>query len=213
MALGENAAFHSEHAALQDQCGVGVDCHSNNSASIPSELRLLLQSTRSAYNKKFTNQGNVPKKVNKTVEEAFNLGTVGGARAVGMDGKIGTLKVGAFADVLVWDALSPGMVCGAQHDPVAAIILHSSPSDVEVVIVDGVVRKRGGKLGKVNVQEGRGLWAGEERDSLEWKDVTKELVKRREVLQEKVEKIDMKEARKGMIKGFYIDESRILDAA
>jgi cytosine/adenosine deaminase-related metal-dependent hydrolase len=100
MALGENGAFHSEHAVLQGQCGVGVDCHSNNSTSIPSELRLLLQSARAAYNKKFTDKGNVPKNVNKTVEEAFNLGTVGGARAVGMEGKIGTLKVGAFADGL-----------------------------------------------------------------------------------------------------------------
>jgi formylmethanofuran dehydrogenase subunit A len=174
---------------------------------------LLLQSARSAYNKKFTDQGNVPKNVNKTVEEAFNLGTVGGARAIGMEGKIGTLKVGAYADVLVWDALSPGMVCGAQHNPVAAIILHSSPSDVEVVIVDGVVRKSGAKLEPVNIREGKELWAGEERNSLEWKDVAKELVGRREVLQAKVEKIDMVEARKGVIKGFYIDESRIVDVA
>jgi hypothetical protein len=81
------------------------------------------------------------------------------------------------------------MVCDSQHDPVAAIILHSSPGDVEVVIVDGVVRKSGGKVGAVNVQGGRRLWAGEERDFLEWGDVAKELVRRREVLQEKVEKI------------------------
>jgi hypothetical protein len=46
---------------------------------------------------------------------------------------------------------------------------------------------------------------------LEWNDVAKELVRRREVLQEKVEKIDMEEARKGVIKGFYIDESKIVD--
>jgi hypothetical protein len=105
------------------------------------------------------------------------------------------------------------MVCDAQHDPVAAIILNSSPSNVEVVIVDGVVRKSGGKLGKVNVQDGRGLWAGEEKDYLEWKDVAKELVGRREVLQAKVEKIDMAEAKRGVIKGFYIDESKIVDAA
>jgi hypothetical protein len=98
------------------------------------------------------------------------------------------------------------MVCDAQHDPVAAIILHSSPGDVEVVIVDGVVRKSGGKLGAVNVQGGRRLWAGEERDFLE-------LVRRREVLQEKVEKIDIAEAKRGVIKGFYIDESRIVDVA
>jgi hypothetical protein len=66
--------------------------------------------------------------------------------------------------------------------------------------------KSGGKLGAVNVQGGRRLWAGEERDFLE-------LVRRREVLQEKVEKIDIAEAKRGVIKGFYIDESRIVDVA
>jgi hypothetical protein len=132
--------------------------------------------------KKFTDQGKVQQKVNKVVEEDFNLGTVEGAKAVRMEVKIGTLKVGAFADdVLVWDALSPGMVCGAQHDRVAAIILHSSPSDVEVVILGGVARKSGGKPSTVNVQEGGGLWAGKGRDSLEWKDVAREL-RRREAL-------------------------------
>ena len=34
------------------------------------------------------------------------------------------------------------MVGAAQHDPVAAIILHSSPADIETVIVDGIVRKK-----------------------------------------------------------------------
>jgi cytosine/adenosine deaminase-related metal-dependent hydrolase len=112
MALGESCTFHSS-LNLDSQCGVGVDCHSNQSASIPSELRLLLQSSREKYNNKFIEAGKVPKKVNKTVEEAFNLGTLGGARAIGMQDKIGTLKPGYLADIVVWDALSPGMVCAA----------------------------------------------------------------------------------------------------
>ena len=38
-------------------------------------------------------------------------------------------------------------------DPVAAVVLHSSIRDVEVVIVDGVVRKRNGRLLSVHATE------------------------------------------------------------
>ena len=157
-------------------------------------------------------EGKVPRKLNRTVEEAFNLGTVGGARAAKMEGKIGTLKVGAFADVLVWDALSPGMVCAAQHDPVSAIILHSSPQDIEMVIVDGVVRKDAGRLKNVDVNAGREVWSGVDKDMLEWRDVSRELVKRRGLLQKKIEDIDMEAAKRALIAAFHIDESLIVDS-
>lgn len=145
MGMGNPVAFNSD-LNIQTQSSIGVDCHSNNSASIVSELRLCLQSSRGTRNQKFADAGVVSKTVNKTVEEAFNLGTVGGARTVGMPDKIGKFEVGYLADLLVWDALSPGMVCASQHDPVAAIILHSSPADLEMVIADGVLRKGDGKL-------------------------------------------------------------------
>lgn len=197
---------------MQSQCGVGVDCHSNNSASIVSELRVLLQSSRHTYGQKFVKEGKAPQTINKTTEGAFNLGTVGGARAAGMEGKIGTLKVGAFADILVWDALSPGMVCGAQHDPVSTIILNSSPQDIEMVIVDGIVRKEGGKLKSVDLSSGKDMWGGIEDGVMEWRDVGRKLLERREVVQKKVEEIDFVEARRGAIQAFYIDESKIVDS-
>jgi hypothetical protein len=196
---------------VQSQCSLGVDCSSNNSASIVSEMRLLLQSARGDYNKKFYQKGVIPKKVYKTVEEAFNLGTIQGARAVHMEDKIGSLAVGKLADIVVFDAMSSSMICGAQHDPVAAIVLHSSPADIEMVIADGVIRKRHWMLEKVDVAQGKAIWGGEKRDTLEWKDVARELVERRRVIQEQIEKIDMDEAFEGVIKRFYIDKSKIVD--
>jgi cytosine/adenosine deaminase-related metal-dependent hydrolase len=210
MSLGEPTAFRSD-IDIQPQCSLGVDCSSNNSASIVSEMRLLLQSARGDYNKKFYQKGLMPKKVYKTVEEAFNLGTIHGARAVHMEDKIGSLAVGKLADIVVFDALSSSMVCGAQHDPVAAIVLHSSPGDIEMTIVDGVIRKRHGMLESVDVKPGRELWNGENRGTLAWKDVAKELVERRNGIQQQVEKIDMGEALEGVVKGFYIDKSKIVD--
>ena len=58
------------------------------------------------------------------------------------------------------------MICAGLHNPVAAIILHSSPADIDTVIVDGVVRKQGGKLLDVKLDEdgnkvvGKAPWHG-----------------------------------------------------
>lgn len=210
MALGEPMAFRAD-IDVQSQCSLGVDCSSNNSASIVSEMRLLLQSARGVHNAKFSQKGLIPKKVYKTVEEAFNLGTIHGARAVGMEDKIGSLAVGKLADITVFDALSSSMVCASQHDPIAAIVLHSSPADIEMVIADGVIRKRYWMLESVDTKPGKEFWDREERDTVAWKDVAKELVERRKGIQQHVEKIDMEDALGGVIESFYIDKTKIVD--
>ena len=196
---------------ILSQCSLGVDCSSNNSASMVSEMRLLLQSARGAHNAKFLEKGVSAKSIYHTVEEAFNLGTISGARAINMEGKIGSLAVGKLADIVVFDAMSSSMVCGAQHDPVAAIVLHSSPADIEMVIVDGVTRKRHWMLENVDTQLGGEIWDGARTDTLAWKDVAKELIERRKVIQEQIEKIDMDHATEGVIKNFYIDKSKLVD--
>ena len=63
-----------------------------------------------------------------------------------MGHELGALREGMLADVVVWNATSPGMVCAAVQDPVAAVVLHSSGADVEVVFVDGIVRMADDKL-------------------------------------------------------------------
>lgn len=210
MCHGDPVAFQA-NLGIESQCSLGIDCHSNNSASIPGQMNILLQHARSNYNQKFIDKGKQPRHMYKTVEDVFNLGTINGARAINMQHKIGSLAVGKLADIVVFDASSPSMVCAAEHDPIAAVVQHSSPKDVEMVIVDGIVRKRDGRLAGVDVKAGRELWAGEKRDFVEWADVAKELVRRRKALQEKLDKIDFEEARRGVIKAFHIDETTIVE--
>jgi hypothetical protein len=54
------------------------------------------------------------------------------------------LVEGAKADIVVFDGTSPNML--GWDDPVAAVILHSNPGDVEHVLVNGEFRKRDFKL-------------------------------------------------------------------
>lgn len=211
MAMGHSVAFDPD-LKIQSQASLGIDCHSNNSASIISEMRLLLQSSRNIHNQKYVNVGKVPKKVNKTVEEAFNLGTISGARAINMHDKIGSLAVGKLADIVVYDKLSPSMICAAEHNPVAAIVLHSSPADIEMVIVNGIVRKSDSMLKSVDLSAGKEIWTDVNGAGVaQWKDIARKLVERRKVMQAKVEKLDMEGAKRGMIQAFYIDESKIVD--
>ncbi|KAF7337821.1 Metallo-dependent hydrolase [Mycena venus] len=201
VAIGSPVCFRPD---LHKISSLGIDCHTNNSGDILSQMRLALQSARSTYNQQFIEQGKVPRAVNATALQAFNLGTIMGARAVGMEAEIGSIAVGKLADIVIFDARSPSMICGAEHDPVAAIVLHASVRDIETVIVDGQIRKREGKLVPVvdkNMAE----------EPMEWSQIAAKLLHSREKLQEILKTEDMDSARKAVIGLFHIDEQNIVD--
>ena len=144
-----------------------------------------------------------------SVEAAFNLATIKGAEAVRMESEIGKIAEGYKADLVVFDALSPGMLAAAQHDPVAAIILHSSPADIETVIVDGILRKTDGKLTGLTVDEGAREAIG--KGALDWSDIAAEVLRSRERMQKEIEQIDMRAGKRALLKQFGIDEAIFLD--
>ena len=159
---------------------------------------------------KFLAQDKSPLSVHYTVEEAFNLATIRGARAAKMGDKIGSIAEGKQADLAIFSGTSPGMVAAAQHDPVAAVILHSSPSDVECVVIDGILRKRAGKLTNVDVEKQSQEFVGQQK--LAWEDVAKEVIARREVLQKKIDKIDMPAVTEALIDQWGLDRSKLVDS-
>jgi cytosine/adenosine deaminase-related metal-dependent hydrolase len=95
------------------------------------------------------------------VEQAFLLATRQGGLALRRP-DIGVLQPGAKADILVFNGDSPNML--GWSDPVAAIILHANPGDIEHVLVDGQFRKRDFKL------------VGGEGAKWEWSDVRKKFL-------------------------------------
>jgi Amidohydrolase family len=133
---------------------------------------------------------------------------------LGMEKEVGRLKKGMKADLVVFDGVSPAMLAVAEEDPVAAVVLHSSPRDIDMVLVDGAVRKEGGRLVDVEVEAAPGRSEGvmEVGKVVTWKDVTQMVVKSRRALKEKTDRIDMKQGeeyvmdlfrmnRKGMLEG------------
>jgi hypothetical protein len=126
-----------------------------------------------------------------------------------MGDRVGSIGEGKQADLVIFSGTSPGMVGAAQHDPVAAVVLHSHPSDVEYVIVDGVLRKSAGKLVNVDVDER--AQGHIDRGKLSWEDVASQVIKRRAGLQEKIEQIDMPAATEALIDQWHLDRSKLVD--
>ncbi|KAK3642672.1 hypothetical protein LTR56_010720 [Elasticomyces elasticus] len=197
---------------VRELCSLGVDCHSNNSAYLPGEASLALQSARGYRSQVFLDAGKQTKSAGDyTVEEAYNQATIRGARAAKMGDSTGSIAVGKRADLVIFDATSPAMICGAAKDPVAAIVLHSSPADIELVIVDGVVRKRGGKLLSVGLDDNGKKIAGR-RSGLAWREVAKELLASQEKLEKKLVGIDFGKAEVGLMEAWHIDPATVVDS-
>ncbi|KAH7390954.1 hypothetical protein DE146DRAFT_150289 [Phaeosphaeria sp. MPI-PUGE-AT-0046c] len=193
---------------LQDNASLGIDCHSCTGGSIAFEARLGLQNARNHFNEHYVKQNNTPRSLpaSLSVEAAFNLATVKGAEAVRMQDHIGRIAEGYKADLVIFDALSPSMVGAAQHDPVAAVILHSSPADVETVIIDGIVRKRDGKLLAVKTDGAAKEMIG--HDTLEWSTIAEEVIASRSKMQVEMAKIDYAEARESLMTIWHVDKSK-----
>jgi cytosine/adenosine deaminase-related metal-dependent hydrolase len=83
--------------------------------------------------------------------EVFHAATLGGAYALGRD-DLGRLAPGAKADIIVVDLGGDGTLrYGPVLDPIKALVECGIGDDVELVIVDGVVRMEGRRIPGVDL--------------------------------------------------------------
>jgi 5-methylthioadenosine/S-adenosylhomocysteine deaminase len=83
-----------------------------------------------------------PRVVN--AKTALDMGTMGGARALGMEKQIGSLETGKRADLIVVDATGARQT--PMYDPVSHLVYVTRGSDVETTIVHGKVLMRDRKM-------------------------------------------------------------------
>jgi 5-methylthioadenosine/S-adenosylhomocysteine deaminase len=77
-------------------------------------------------------------------EDALEMATMGGARAMGLEREIGSLEIGKRADLIVLDFRALGLQ--PVLDPVQNLAYHAHARDVEMVLVDGRVLVEGGEM-------------------------------------------------------------------
>jgi len=76
--------------------------------------------------------------------EALEWATLGGARALGLEDRIGSLTPGKKADVVMLRATDLNLF--PVHDAVLSVVEQAHGGNVDTVLVDGVFRKRDGRL-------------------------------------------------------------------
>ncbi|HDF2340688.1 TPA: amidohydrolase [Morganella morganii] len=79
------------------------------------------------------------------------MATMGSARALHMDDKIGSLEAGKRADIIVVDTKAPNMV--PVYSPYAALVYGANGANVRHTIVDGVILMEDRQLLTVNENE------------------------------------------------------------
>ena len=87
----------------------------------------------------------------QTAREVLALGTIGGARSLGLGGVTGSLTPGKRADVIIVPAGAPNL--GVLTDPAQLLVTAVQPANVDTVIADGRVLKRGGVLTGLDAAE------------------------------------------------------------
>jgi cytosine/adenosine deaminase-related metal-dependent hydrolase len=72
-----------------------------------------------------------------STRDAFRLGTIGGARALGLDRDVGSIEAGKKADLVLLDADAVSLV--PLNDPVSQLVYWESGQSVRTVVVNGEI--------------------------------------------------------------------------
>jgi 5-methylthioadenosine/S-adenosylhomocysteine deaminase len=153
---------------------LGIDIASNYAGDMFAQMRLMLQTMRFRHYE-IANAG-LPIESRYAARKMLEFATIGGAICMGTDSITGSLTPGKKADLILTRTDSVNM--SPVRDPVAALVFYADVADIDSVWVDGVARKRGGKL-----------------TGLDWDAVRNRLVKSRDDIYEKFSRISETQVR------------------
>lgn len=140
MKLGSGTAPIAQMLRSGIRVGLGTDGPASN-----NNLNLFNEMDTAAKLQKLANSNTSA----MTAEDALNMATLGGAQAIGMGEKIGSLEVGKYADIIFVSLDAPHMQ--PMHDFAAQLVYATNGSEVDTVICHGriLLEKRKPKLFKV----------------------------------------------------------------
>jgi 5-methylthioadenosine/S-adenosylhomocysteine deaminase len=130
----------SEFLAAGLRVGVSVD---NTVLAGDASLFGLLKMIRNIENAKSHDEFKM------SARRALELGTIEGARSLGIEDRVGSLTPGKRADVIMISTQHVNM--GVLTDPAHMIIESAQAENVDTVLVDGRLLKRGGRLTGVSI--------------------------------------------------------------
>jgi cytosine/adenosine deaminase-related metal-dependent hydrolase len=134
--------------ALQAGLVLSLSCDvvSSNSGDMFTQMRLGLQDARALANDRAHARRTDPMDLAFTTRDALGWGTTGGAKALGMEDRIGSLTPGKQADVIVVGPGGDRLNMIAPVDAAGAVVQQANASNVRDVLVAGRPVKRDGRL-------------------------------------------------------------------
>jgi cytosine/adenosine deaminase-related metal-dependent hydrolase len=127
--MGHGAPMAGRLAERGITTGLGVDVVTAVAGDMFSLIRATLLSSQFGAGRRVT------------PAEVLAMATLGGATAVGLADRVGSLAVGKRADLVLLRATDPNLV-GGLHDPVQTVVSAAHPGNIERVLVDGQVVRR-----------------------------------------------------------------------
>ncbi|MGI6590825.1 MAG: amidohydrolase family protein [Eggerthellaceae bacterium] len=131
--LGMGIAPISEYRRLGMRVGLGTDSPAaTDSTDMIAEMRIGMLLHRAASASTASWSGGFV-----TANQMLAMATMGGARALHMEDRIGSLEIGKRADIIAVDLA--GSMHPSTDDPVAAVVNAASGQDVCMTMVDGKI--------------------------------------------------------------------------
>ena len=127
--------------ALGGTPAFGVDVESNVSGDLFSVVRFGLQFERALVAEA---NPRPTKSLSLETRDALKWGTIGNAKALGMDDRIGSLTPGKQADIIL--TRTDDINTCPVHDPAQTLIYMATPFNIDTVLIAGEVKKQGGAL-------------------------------------------------------------------
>ncbi|MFA9376018.1 MAG: amidohydrolase [Lachnotalea sp.] len=117
------------------QVGIGTDsAMSGNSLDLFTQMRMIATSQKTKYHDRSI----------LTAAEIVKMATIGGAKALHMESKIGSLEVGKVADITLVETQSVNMF--PNFNPYSTLVYAANAGNVDTVIVNGQILVHGKKL-------------------------------------------------------------------
>ena len=142
MKLASGTAPVQEYLAAGVALGLGTDGAASN-----NDLDMFEAMRQAAFLHKLVSGD--PRAV--SAQTALEMATIGGARVIGRQDRLGSLEPGKLADVLVVRMDQPRQT--PMYDPVSHLVYVTRGDDVETTIVNGKVLMRAGKVLTLNQAE------------------------------------------------------------
>ena len=142
--MGHGPAATTRLRARGIPTGLSVDVCTNVGGDLFGAMRTALALARGAAHEAALAVGETLDRVPLTAAEVLAMATIEGARAIGLDDRIGSLEPGKQADVLILRADAPNLA--PVTDPVAATVLAAGVQNVDAVLVAGRWVKRDGRF-------------------------------------------------------------------